>query len=199
MPPVITTALTASLVSGVLVLLVVCANVASLILAQASARTREVAVRAALGAGRWRLIRQSVTEGIVLALVAAVLGAWIAVLGVRWTRSWIPVDPPYLFAMGGWNPVGGIYTLGIALLAGLVGAKPRLGRPVSRPLVNGQGAHGRASRARSGALGVPAERPRGFGAKPRLIRTTEQRSHPPTGAARARATPRDSSRRVVLS
>ena len=119
-PPVITTALTMSLVAGVLVLLVVCANVASLILAQASARTREVAVRAALGAGRWRLIRQSVTEGLVLALVAAVLGAWIAVLGVRWTLSWIPVDPPYLFAMGGLNPVGGLYTLGIALLAGLV-------------------------------------------------------------------------------
>ena len=119
-PPVITTALTMSLVAGVFVLLVVCANVASLILAQASARTREVAVRAALGAGRWRLIRQSVTEGLVLALVAAVLGAWIAVLGVRWTLSWIPVDPPYLFAMGGLNPVGGLYTLGIALLAGLV-------------------------------------------------------------------------------
>ena len=118
-PPVITTALTASLASGILVLLVLCANVASLILAQATARMRATAVRTALGADRWRLMRQSVTEGVLLALPAGALGAVVAVLGVRWTLSWVPVDPPYLFAMTGLNATGGFYTLLVSLLAGV--------------------------------------------------------------------------------
>ena len=118
-PPVIEVAVTASLLSGVLVLLVICANVASLMLAQAAARSRETAVRSALGAGRYRLMRQSVVEGVLLALPAAWLGGYLGVLGLRTMLAYVPVDPPYLFRMG-FDPIAGVYTLVIAVFAGIV-------------------------------------------------------------------------------
>ncbi|MGD8321497.1 MAG: ABC transporter permease, partial [Gemmatimonadota bacterium] len=74
-----------------LLLLLACTNVANLMLVRASDRTREVALRVAVGAGRWRVARQMLTEGMVLALAGGSLGLWLGWLGIKALAAQRPV------------------------------------------------------------------------------------------------------------
>ena len=110
-----------------LVLIIACVNVAGMLLARAMARRREMAVRTALGAGRGRLVRQLLTESIVLFLGGACGGLLIAVFATRlFNQIPLPMDVPLSADLSpDWRVL--IFSLGVALLTGVVfGLAPAL-------------------------------------------------------------------------
>jgi putative ABC transport system permease protein len=106
--------------SVALVLLMVCANVANLLLARSATRSREIAVRTALGASRGRLGRQLMTESLIVAGLGAVLGGIIAWWSVRLLRFAFPDATPPFFIDLSVNAYTLLVVLGIAVLTGVL-------------------------------------------------------------------------------
>ncbi len=106
-----------------LVLLIACANVANLLLVRASGRKREFAIRAAMGASRARVIRQLLTESVLLAVVGGILGLALGYLGVRWLLAISPAGLPRIGEDGtsvgvDWRVLG--FTLGVSCVTGIL-------------------------------------------------------------------------------
>ena len=140
-----------------LLLLIACANVANMLLARASAREKEIAIRAALGATRWRLIRQLLIESLVLALGGALAGCLVAYTGIKALVAFIPANTIPDEAVIGLNVPVLLFSLTVAVLTALLfGLAPALhmARPdIAEPLkdsgkgVSGGFRHGRLRNA----------------------------------------------------
>jgi putative ABC transport system permease protein len=134
-----------------LVLLIACANIASLLLARSATRTREFAIRAALGAGRGALIRQLLTESCMLAGIGGALGILLARLGLN---ALVRFSPPDLPRMAEGIPLDGttlVFTVLITLVTGIVfgllpalqASNPALARELAESSRGGSAGHRR--------------------------------------------------------
>jgi putative ABC transport system permease protein len=140
-----------------LVLLICCANVANLLLTRATVRRRELAVRSALGADRWRVIRQLVAESLLLATLGGLLGVAIGAAILRAAPSVIPPDlmPVVVTLSFDWRIIGFCATtaLGVGLLFGLVPAWQAANLPLAQIIASeSRSATGRGGRTRAGLV-----------------------------------------------
>jgi predicted permease len=123
------------------VLLIACANVANLLLARAASRSKEIAIRTALGAGRWRLVRQLLTESVLLASFGGILGLLIGLWGQRALLAVSPGDIPRVAEMTAGSMFSNLdirvlgFTIAVSLFTGIVfGLVPAL--QLSKPDLN---------------------------------------------------------------
>lgn len=121
------TALYVLLGAVIFVLLIACANVANLLLARAASRQKELAIRAAVGASRWRVVRQLLTESVILAGLGGILGFLLGAWGVRSLLLLVPGNIPRLtnpdqvqsvLSVIDWRIVA--FTIGISFLTGII-------------------------------------------------------------------------------
>src|SRR5438067_8461242 len=142
----------------ILVLLIACANVASMLLARGAARQRELAIRAALGSGRGRILRQLLTEALLLALAGGVLGVLLAAWGLDALVALAPKSIPRLDEVHLNGPVLA-FALGISVAAGVIAGLVPAIHASRADLVEAlkNGAAGATSRGRARATLVVAE------------------------------------------
>jgi predicted permease len=140
-----------------LILLIACVNVANLALSRAATREREIAVRTAMGADRRRVVRQLLTESVLIAAIGGTVGIFLATQGLRLLKAALPADTPRLADVHIDLSVLA-FTAGLAVLTGLLfGLAPALhaSRPALRDaLTSNRGAVGTVSQRLRSSLAV---------------------------------------------